>query len=84
MPVNWIDTTTLSYSSLFLLERVQISWLKGYTRPRHDLRQSADGDEHELWAGVFRTLRLAFDAVQGLVVYLCFQLSLLRGLRQER
>ncbi len=30
MPVNWIDTTKLSYRSLFLLERVQIGWLEGY------------------------------------------------------
>jgi hypothetical protein len=30
MPLNWIDTTDLSFNSLLLLERVQISWLPGW------------------------------------------------------
>jgi len=29
MPVNWMDTKNLSFNNLLLLERVQISWLKG-------------------------------------------------------
>ena len=29
MPVNWMDTTELSFNNLLLLERVQISWLEG-------------------------------------------------------
>ena len=29
MPVNWMDTKSLSFNNLLLLERVQISWLKG-------------------------------------------------------
>ena len=29
MPVNWIDTSKLSFNSLLLLERVQISWFPG-------------------------------------------------------
>jgi SAM-dependent methyltransferase len=29
MPVNWMDTTQISFNHLLLLEEVQISWLKG-------------------------------------------------------
>lgn len=30
MPVNWIDVTDLSFNTLLLLERVQISWFPGW------------------------------------------------------
>jgi len=30
MPINWIDTTDLSFNNLLLLERVQISWFPGW------------------------------------------------------
>ena len=30
MPVNWIDVTNLSFNTLLLLERVQLSWLNGW------------------------------------------------------
>jgi len=30
MPVNWIDVTNLSFNSLLLLERVQLSWFPGW------------------------------------------------------
>ena len=30
MPVNWMDTSTLSFNTLLLLERVQISWFPGW------------------------------------------------------
>ncbi|MCA9973909.1 MAG: methyltransferase domain-containing protein [Anaerolineales bacterium] len=30
MTLNWIDTTTLSFNALLLLERVQLTWLPGW------------------------------------------------------
>ncbi|MBN1370755.1 MAG: methyltransferase domain-containing protein [Anaerolineaceae bacterium] len=30
MPVNWIDVTSLSFNTLLLLERVQLSWFPGW------------------------------------------------------
>jgi SAM-dependent methyltransferase len=30
MPVNWLDVTTLSFNTLLLLERVQLSWFPGW------------------------------------------------------
>jgi SAM-dependent methyltransferase len=30
MPVNWIDVTNLSFNTLLLLERVQLSWFPGW------------------------------------------------------
>jgi SAM-dependent methyltransferase len=30
MPLNWIDVTPLSFNTLLLLERVQLSWLPGW------------------------------------------------------
>ena len=30
MPVNWMDVTSLSFNSLLLLERVQLSWFPGW------------------------------------------------------
>lgn len=30
MPVNWIDITNLSFNSMLLLERVQLSWFPGW------------------------------------------------------
>ena len=30
MPVNWIDVTVLSFNTLLLLERVQLSWFPGW------------------------------------------------------
>ncbi len=30
MPVNWIDVNNLSFNTLFLLERVQLSWFPGW------------------------------------------------------
>ena len=30
MPVNWIDVSSLSFNSLLLLERVQLSWFPGW------------------------------------------------------
>ncbi len=32
MSVNWIDVSTLSFNSLLLLERVQLSWLPGWLK----------------------------------------------------
>lgn len=34
MSVKWIDTNQLPFSSLLLLERIQISWLDGYAHER--------------------------------------------------
>ena len=34
MSVKWIDTNQLSFNSLLLLERIQISWLDGYAHER--------------------------------------------------
>jgi SAM-dependent methyltransferase len=34
MSVKWIDTSQLSFDSLLLLERIQISWLNGYAHER--------------------------------------------------
>ncbi len=36
MPVQWIDVSTLSFNSLLLLERVQLSWFPGWL-PEGDL-----------------------------------------------
>jgi SAM-dependent methyltransferase len=36
MPLNWIDVTNLSFNTLLLLERVQISWLPGWV-PEEEL-----------------------------------------------
>ncbi len=30
MPVDWMDVTSLSFNSLLLLERVQLSWIPRY------------------------------------------------------
>ena len=34
MAVNWMDVSPLSFNTLLLLERVQISWLKTEVRKR--------------------------------------------------
>jgi SAM-dependent methyltransferase len=36
MPVNWIDVTNLSFNTLLLLERVQLSWFPGWV-PEEEL-----------------------------------------------
>lgn len=36
MPVNWMDVTSLSFNTLLLLERVQLSWFPGWV-PETDL-----------------------------------------------
>jgi len=32
IPTNWMDMTDVSFRSLFLLERIQLSWLPGWLR----------------------------------------------------
>jgi hypothetical protein len=36
MPVNWLDTSALSFNTLLLLERVQLSWFPSFV-PETDL-----------------------------------------------
>ncbi len=36
MPLDWIDVTNLSFNTLLLLERVQLSWMPGYV-PEEEL-----------------------------------------------
>ena len=36
MPLDWIDVTDLSFNSLLLLERVQLSWFPGWV-PENEL-----------------------------------------------
>jgi hypothetical protein len=36
MTINWIDVTNLSFNTLLLLARVQLSWMPGYV-PEEEL-----------------------------------------------
>ena len=48
MPLNWIDTTHLSFNALLLLERVQLTWLPGWV-PDADLGLALKANPAVAW-----------------------------------
>lgn len=48
MPLNWIDVKTLSFNSLLLLERVQLSWLPGWL-PEQELAIALRANPSVAW-----------------------------------
>lgn len=48
MPLNWIDTTDLSFNNLLLLERAQISWLPGWM-PEPEMALALQANPHVAW-----------------------------------
>lgn len=48
MPVNWIDASALSFNSLLLLERVQLSWFPGWV-PGPALATALDANPVVAW-----------------------------------
>ena len=48
MPLNWIDTTDLSFNNLMLLERAQISWLPGWI-PDREMALALRANPHVAW-----------------------------------
>jgi SAM-dependent methyltransferase len=48
MPVNWIDTSTLSFNTLLLLERAQLSWFPGWV-PEQELALALQANPAVEW-----------------------------------
>ena len=48
MPLNWIDTTDLSFNNLMLLERAQICWLPGWV-PDKEMALALKANPHVAW-----------------------------------
>ncbi len=48
MELNWIDVTNLSFNSLLLLERVQLSWFRGWV-PEEELAIALRGNPAVEW-----------------------------------
>lgn len=48
MPVNWIDTTHLSFNHLLLLEQVQISWFPGWV-PEMEMALALKANSTDGW-----------------------------------
>jgi hypothetical protein len=48
MSVNWINVDNLSFNSILLLERCQLSWFPGWV-PESDLAISLKGNPHIEW-----------------------------------
>jgi len=48
MPVDWMDVSSLSFNSLLLLERIQLSWFPGWV-PEHELALALSANPHVAW-----------------------------------
>ncbi|MFC1707547.1 class I SAM-dependent methyltransferase [Planctomycetota bacterium] len=48
MPVNWLDVSPLSFNSLLLLERCQLSWFPGWV-PEKELATALGGNPAVAW-----------------------------------
>lgn len=49
MPLHWMDVTSLSFNTLLLLERVQLSWLPGSPVPREDMALALRANPTVAW-----------------------------------
>jgi SAM-dependent methyltransferase len=49
MPLGWMDTASLPFNALLLLERVQLSWLPGFRLPEADLAAALRANPAVAW-----------------------------------
>ncbi len=49
MPDNWIDVTPLSFNTLLLLERIQLSWFPGWGFPRAEMATALAANPAVAW-----------------------------------
>ncbi len=49
MPVDWMDVTDVSFQSLLLLERVQLTWLPGWGLPEPQMSLALEANPAVAW-----------------------------------
>jgi SAM-dependent methyltransferase len=49
MPLDWMDVSDLSFNSLLMLERVQLSWLPGWGMPEPEMSLALDANPAVAW-----------------------------------